>query len=127
MISFVYTDMTHSHVTTIIISSVTMTTGTPDTTSQSCAPCILNSTCIQTSPPIVNSNTSTSSASWVGGILVGVVSGVLVMVIVWVIITVVSKKKSIIDRKRNKERFCMTIIIECLSVIFLDHMMMRNN
>ena len=97
--------MTHSHVTTIIIPSVTMITGTPDTTSQSCAPCTLNSTCIQTPPPIVNSNTSTSSVSWVGGTLMGIVSGVLVMIIVWVIMTVVSKKKSIIERKRNKERF----------------------
>ena len=73
-----------------------MTTSTPATTSQSCAPC-----------------TSTSdSTSWSVGILVGVVSGVLLMIIVWVIVTVVSKKKSIIDGKRNIERFNMTIIVE---------------
>ena len=63
-------------------------------------------------------------ASWVGGILVGVVSAVLVMIIVWVIVTVVSKKKSMIDRKRKIERLSMTIIIEFSSAIFLDHMML---
>ena len=97
--------------------------------SQSCVPGTFNSSCIQTAHSIVDSSRSTSGAlwPWVGGILVGVVIGVLVMIIVWLIVTVVCKKKSIIDRKRNKERFCMTIIIECLSVIFLDHMMMGNN
>ena len=95
------------------------TTSTPATTSQSCAPYTLNSTCIQTSPPIVSSDTSTSvGASWVGGILVGVVFGVLVMIIVWVIVIVVSKKKTIIDRKRNIERFSMTIIIEFHQLYF---------
>ena len=104
------------------------TTSTPATTSQSCAPCTLISTCIQTPPPIVCSGTSNSmGVSWFGGILVGVVCGILVMIIVWVIVTVVSKKKTIIDRKETKERFCMTIIIEFLSVIFLDHMMMGTN
>ena len=100
---FVYTDITCSHIIDIIVSSVTITTSTPATTSQFCAACTFNSTCIQTLPPIIGSSTSTSgSASWVGGILVGVVSGVLVMIIVLVIVTVVSKKKSIIDRKRNR-------------------------
>ena len=47
--------------------------------------------------------------------------------LVWVIVTVVGKKKSTIDRKRNKERFCMAFIIECLSDILLDHMMMGTN
>ena len=56
----------------------------------------------------------------------GMVSGVIVMIIVWVIVTVVSKK-SIIDRKRNIERFSMTIIIEFSSAIFLDHMMIGIN
>ena len=104
-----------------------MTTGTPTTTCQSCAPYTLNSTYIQTLPPIASGNTSTSGAPWAGGILVGVVSGVLVMIIVWMIVTVVSKKKSIIDRKRKIERFCMTIIIEFSSAIFLDHMMLGTN
>ena len=86
-----------------------MTTGTPTSTSQSCTQC-------------------TSGASWAGGgILVGMVSGVLVMIIVWVIVTVISKKKSIIDRKRYIERFSMTIIVKFLSFIFLDHMMMGTN
>ena len=121
--------MNNSNIATITVSTVTMaTTSTSATTSQSCAPCTLNSTCIQTSPPIVCSDTSTSvEASLVGVILVGVVCGVLVMIIVWVIVTVISKKKSIIDRKRNIEKFSMTIIIEFSSVIFLDHMMLSTN
>ena len=125
---FVYTDMNHSNITIITVCTVTMTTtNTPATTSKSCAPCTLNSTCIQTPPSIVSSGTSTCvGASWVGGVLVGVVSGVLVMIIMWVIVTVISKK-SIIDRKETKERFSMTIINEFLSVIFLDHMMMGTN
>ena len=120
--------MNNSNITTITVSTVIMTTSdTIATTSKSCAPCTLNSTCIQTPPPIVSSSTSTSvGGSWVGGIFVGVVSGILVMIIVWVILTVVSKK-AIIDRKSNKERFYMTIITEFLSVIFLDHMMMDTN
>ena len=66
--------MNNSNITTIIVSIVTMaTSGTPATTFQSCAPCTLNSTCIQTSPPIVSGSTSTSGASWVGDVLVGVV------------------------------------------------------
>ena len=81
-----------------------MTTGTHATTSQSCGPCTLNSTYIQTLPPIASDNTSNSGALCAGGILVGVVSGVIVMIIVWVIVTVVSKKKSMIDRKKNIER-----------------------
>ena len=99
--------MNNSNITTITVSTVTMTTsGTLATTSKSCAPCTLNSTCIQTPPPIVSSSTSTSvGASWVGGIFVGVVSGVLVTIIVWMIVTVVRKKKSIIDSKRNKKGF----------------------
>ena len=101
-----------------------MTTGTPATKSQSCASCTLNSTCIQTLRPIAS---GTSGAPWAGGILVGVVSGVIVMIIVWVIVTVVSKKKSIIDRKKNIERFSMTIIIELSSALFLDHMMLGTN
>ena len=80
-----------------------MTTGTPATTSKSCAPCTLNSTYIQTLPPIASGNISNSGASWAGGILVGVVSGVIVMIIVWVIVTVISKK-SMSDRKKNIER-----------------------
>ena len=112
--------MTCSNITDIIMSSVTMTTTcTPVTTSQSCAPCTLNSTYIQTPPPIVSGSTSYSGAPWVGGILVGVVSGVIVMIIVWMIVTVVSKKKSITGRKGKKERLCMNIIIEFLSVIIL--------
>ena len=95
------------------------TTSTPATTSQSCAPCTLISTCTQTPPPIICSGTSTSvGVSWVGGILVGVVCGILVMIIVWVIVTVVSKKKTIIDRKETKERFCMAIIIEFYQLYF---------
>ena len=100
-----YKDMTYSsHIINIILSIVTTTTGTPATTSQFCAQCTLNSTCIQTLPPIASGNTSNSGAPWAGGILVGVVSGIIVMIIVWVIVTVVSKKKSIIDRKKNIER-----------------------
>ena len=120
--------MNHSNITTITVSTVTMTTtGIPATTSQSCPPYTLTSTCIQTPPPIACDSTSTSDdVSWVAGILVGVVSSILVMIIVWVIVTVVSKKKSIIDRKRNIERYNMTIIIELLSAIFLDHMMGTN-
>ena len=87
-----------------------MTTGTPASTSQSCAQC-----------------TSTSGASWTGGILVGVVSGVHMMIIVWVIVTLISKKKSIIDRKRNIERFSMTIIVTFLSFILLNHVMTGTN
>ena len=111
-----YKDMTYSsHIVNIIVSIVTMTTGTPATTSQSCAQCTLNSTCIQTLPPIVS--TSNSGALWAGGILVGMVSGVIVMIIVWVIVTVVNKK-SIIDRKRKIERFSMIIIIEICQLYF---------
>ena len=112
--------MNNSNITIITVSTVTMaTTSTPGTTSQSCAPCTLNSTYIQTLPPIVSSSTSTSvGASWVGGILVGVVSAVLVMIIVCVIVTVVNKKKTKIDRKRNIERFSMTIIIELHQLYF---------
>ena len=119
--------MNHSNITTITVFIVTMTTGTSATTSQSCAPCTLNSTYIQAPPSIVSGSTSNSGAPWSGGVLVGVVSGVIVMIIVWVIVTVISKKKSMIDRKRNIERFSMTIIIEFLSVVFLDHMMLHTN
>ena len=107
-----YKVMTWSHIFVfhIIVSIVTMTTGTPTSTSQSCAQC-----------------TSTSGASWAGGILVGVVSGILVMIIVWVIVTVISKKKSMIDTKRNIGRFSMTIIVKLLSFIFLDHMTTGTN
>ena len=121
--------MNNSNIATITVSTVTMAiTSTPTTTSQSCALCTLNSTCIQTPPPIVSGSTSTSvGASLVGGILVGVVCGVIVMIIVWVIVTVISKKKSIIDRKRNIEKFSMTIIIEFLTVIFLDQTMLSTN
>ena len=107
-----YKDTTWSHIFVfhIIVSIVTMTTGTPTSTSQSCGQC-----------------TSTSGASWAGGVLVGVVSGVLVMIIVWVIVTVISKKKSMIDTKRNIGRFSMTIIVKLLSFIFLDHMTTGTN
>ena len=108
-----------SHVVNIVVSIVTMTTGTPATTSQSCAQCTLNSTCIQALPPIVS--TSNSGALWAGGILVGMVSGILVMIIVWVVTTthtIVVNKKSIIDRKNKIERFSMIIIIEICQLYF---------
>ena len=48
---------------------------------------------IKTVSPTGSSDTITSGSSWVGGIMVGVVSGVLVMVMAWVIVTIVRKER----------------------------------
>ena len=96
-----YTDITCSHITDIIVSTVLIKTVTRVTISQSCT---LKSTCIQT-PPVMSSDIFTSGGPWVaGGIIVGVVNGVHIMVIIWGLITVIRKRRRNANMKKNDER-----------------------
>ena len=95
-----YTDVTCSHITDIVVSTVLIKTVTPVIISQSCT---FSSTCIQT--PIMSSDMFLSGGPWAaGGIMVGVVSGVFIMVMIWGLVTVIKKKRRNTYTKRHDER-----------------------
>ena len=95
-----YTDMTCSHITDIVVSTVLVKTVTPVIISQCCT---LNSTCIQT--PIMSSDMFLRGGPWAaGGIMVGVVSGAFIMVMIWGLVTVIKKKRRNTYTKRHDER-----------------------